>query len=31
MSNTIVTNRKAFRDYIVLETFECGIELRGSE
>ncbi|MCX5702723.1 MAG: SsrA-binding protein SmpB [Candidatus Omnitrophica bacterium] len=31
MSNTIVTNRKAYRDYAVLETFECGIELKGSE
>ncbi|MFZ5800755.1 MAG: SsrA-binding protein SmpB [Candidatus Omnitrophota bacterium] len=26
-----VTNRQAFRDYAVLETFECGIELKGSE
>ncbi|MDP2939568.1 MAG: SsrA-binding protein SmpB [Candidatus Omnitrophota bacterium] len=25
------TNRKAFRDYTILETFECGIELKGSE
>jgi SsrA-binding protein len=26
-----VTNRKAYRDYSVFETFECGIELKGSE
>ncbi len=31
MSKVIATNRKAHRDYEVLETFECGIELRGSE
>lgn len=31
MSQTIVTNRKAFRDYEILETLECGIELKGSE
>jgi SsrA-binding protein len=27
----IHTNRKAFRDYEILEKFECGIELKGSE
>jgi len=27
----INTNRKAFRDYIILETIEAGIELKGSE
>ncbi len=27
----ITTNRKLFRDYEVLETLECGIELKGSE
>lgn len=27
----ISTNRKLFRDYDVQETFECGIELKGSE
>jgi SsrA-binding protein len=27
----IATNRKLFRDYEVLETLECGIELMGSE
>ena len=27
----ITTNRKAHRDYEVLESFECGIELKGSE
>lgn len=31
MSKIIATNRKAFRDYEVLESFECGIELKGSE
>lgn len=31
MSKVIATNRKAYRDYIVLESFECGIELKGSE
>ena len=27
----IVTNRKARRDYTILETYEAGIELRGTE
>jgi SsrA-binding protein len=31
MSEIVSTNRKAHRDYAVLETFECGIELKGSE
>lgn len=31
MSKVIVTNRKAYRDYEILESLECGIELRGSE
>ncbi|HRZ14196.1 MAG TPA: SsrA-binding protein SmpB [Candidatus Omnitrophota bacterium] len=31
MSNIIATNKRAFRDYAVLETVECGIELKGSE
>lgn len=31
MSKAIATNRKAHRDYTVLETIECGIELKGSE
>jgi len=32
MSDKIIaTNRKALRDYIVLEAMECGIELKGSE
>lgn len=31
MTKIIATNRKAHRDYAVLETFECGIELKGSE
>ena len=30
-NNTIATNSKAFRDYHILETIECGIQLRGSE
>ena len=28
---TIATNRKAHRDYAIIETIECGIELKGSE
>ena len=31
MSKSILTNRKAYRDYEVLESFESGIELKGSE
>ncbi len=31
MSNAVATNHKARRDYEVLEVFECGIELKGSE
>ena len=31
MSKAIATNRKAHRDYEVLESLECGIELKGSE
>ncbi|MCX5703398.1 MAG: SsrA-binding protein SmpB [Candidatus Omnitrophica bacterium] len=31
MSKVIATNRKAHRDYAVLESIECGIELKGSE
>jgi len=31
MSNTAATNRKAFRDFEVLESVECGLELKGSE
>ncbi len=31
MIKVIATNRKAHRDYIILETVECGIELKGSE
>ncbi len=27
----IATNRKAYRDYVVIESFEAGIELKGSE
>lgn len=31
MSKVITTNRKAHKDYEVLDAFECGIELKGSE
>ena len=31
MSNEIATNRKAGRDSHILEKFECGIELKGTE
>ncbi|MDD5044648.1 MAG: SsrA-binding protein SmpB [Candidatus Omnitrophica bacterium] len=31
MSKVIATNRKAHRDYVVLETMEAGIELKGGE
>lgn len=31
MSKPISTNRKAFRDYEILDKIECGIELKGSE
>ena len=31
MSKIIAANRKAFRDYEVLESFESGIELKGGE
>jgi len=31
MSKIIITNRKAYRDYEVLESLESGIELKGSE
>ncbi|PIP20431.1 MAG: SsrA-binding protein [Candidatus Omnitrophica bacterium CG23_combo_of_CG06-09_8_20_14_all_40_11] len=31
MNKLIATNRKAHRDYTILETIECGIELKGSE
>jgi SsrA-binding protein len=31
MSQPIATNHKARRDYEILETLECGIELKGSE
>ncbi|MFA5114954.1 MAG: SsrA-binding protein SmpB [Candidatus Omnitrophota bacterium] len=31
MSKIIATNRKAFRDYSIIEAWECGIELKGSE
>ena len=30
-NSTIVTNRQARRDYFIIETFEAGIELKGSE
>ena len=31
MSSEITTNRKAFRDYSILEKFEAGVELKGTE
>lgn len=31
MNGPTATNRKAHRDYTILETIECGIELKGSE
>ena len=31
MSKIIASNHKAYRDYEVIETIECGIELKGSE
>ena len=32
MNNSVVaTNRKAFHEYHILETFEAGVQLRGSE
>jgi SsrA-binding protein len=31
MIKIIATNRKAHRDYAILEAIECGIELKGSE
>ena len=31
MSAPIATNRKAFRDYVILEKFEAGLELKGGE
>ncbi|MFA5411163.1 MAG: SsrA-binding protein SmpB [Candidatus Omnitrophota bacterium] len=31
MSKAVATNPKALRDYTILETLECGIELKGSE
>jgi SsrA-binding protein len=31
MSEPLATNRKALRDFEVLESVECGIELRGGE
>ncbi|RJP27633.1 MAG: SsrA-binding protein SmpB [Candidatus Omnitrophota bacterium] len=31
MKKVVVTNRKAYRDYSVLDSIECGIELKGCE
>ena len=31
MNKPVAINRKAHRDYAILETIECGIELKGSE
>ena len=30
-SKTIATNKKAFRDFLLFDRFECGIALKGSE
>ena len=31
MSKIVASNHKGYRDYAILESFECGIELKGSE
>jgi len=31
MAQAIATNKKAFRDYFLSDTWECGIELKGGE
>ena len=31
MSQPIATNKKAYRDYFFVQTWECGIELKGGE
>lgn len=31
MGETIATNKKAFRDYAIVSTWECGIALKGGE
>jgi len=31
MSKPISTNKKAYRDYEIIDSLECGIELKGSE
>lgn len=31
MGETIATNKKAYRDYFLEDTWECGIELKGGE
>lgn len=31
MSKPVATNRKGYRDFHILESVECGIELKGSE
>lgn len=31
MGETIATNKKAFRDYFILQKWECGIALKGGE
>ena len=30
-NTTIATNRKAFHEYVIIETYEAGIQLVGSE
>ncbi|HJO95598.1 MAG TPA: SsrA-binding protein, partial [Victivallales bacterium] len=29
--NTLIKNRKAFHDYLILDRFEAGIELKGTQ
>jgi len=31
ISKSIITNRKAKRDFVIIESLECGIELKGGE
>jgi len=31
MSKIVASNHKGYRDYSIIESFECGIELKGSE
>ena len=31
MGDTIATNKKAFRDFTIIDKWECGLELKGAE